>query len=232
MATTPAPNPLLQLTPDQVNRAEPAQWSQAIKHALNDVRCATPAFLTEDVDPATQTVTVQIAVQERVRTSTGPQWWDMPIIIKVPLVVPRGGGFSLTLPLKKGDEGMLVFCDTCLDFWWVNGQSNAPKADNATSPSGTQRQNEVRRHHFWDCGFLPGMCSQPNVLTNYSTDATQLRSDDGTVAVSVSGSSVALMAPLVIATQNLQVGNGATGSFTTPTGQVVTVQDGIVTNIY
>jgi hypothetical protein len=31
---------------------------------------------------------------------------------------------------------------------------------------------------------------------------------------------------------NLSVGTGATGSFTTPTGQTVTVQDGIVTNIF
>lgn len=30
---------------------------------------------------------------------------------------------------------------------------------------------------------------------------------------------------------NLQVGNGATGTFTTPTGQIVVVQDGIVTGI-
>lgn len=31
---------------------------------------------------------------------------------------------------------------------------------------------------------------------------------------------------------NLVAGTGATGNFSTPTGQVVTVQDGIITNIY
>jgi hypothetical protein len=31
---------------------------------------------------------------------------------------------------------------------------------------------------------------------------------------------------------NLSVGTGASGSFTTPTGQTVTVRDGIITNIY
>jgi hypothetical protein len=30
----------------------------------------------------------------------------------------------------------------------------------------------------------------------------------------------------------LKVGVGASGSFTTPTGQIVTVQDGIITNIF
>ena len=232
MATTPAPSPLYQVTPSQVNRVEPAQWTQAVKHALDDARCATPAFLTKDMDAATQTVTVQIAIQERVRTTTGPQWWDMPIIIKVPIVLPRGGGFCLTLPLKQHDEGLLVFCDTCFDFWWHNGRTNAPKAANASSPSGTQKQNEVRRHHFWDCGFIPGMTSQPNKIAAYSTDSMQLRSDSGVTKASVAESSVALATPLVTVAQNLQVGNGATGSFTTPTGQVVTVQDGIITNIY
>jgi hypothetical protein len=30
----------------------------------------------------------------------------------------------------------------------------------------------------------------------------------------------------------LKVGVGASGSFTTPTGQIITVQNGIITNIY
>ena len=32
--------------------------------------------------------------------------------------------------------------------------------------------------------------------------------------------------------ENVTVGNGASGTFTTPQGQTVTVQDGIVTNIF
>lgn len=43
---------------------------------------------------------------------------------------------------------------------------------------------------------------------------------------------VTIDAPDVKATGNLRVGNGASGSFTTPTGQTVTVRDGIVTNIF
>ena len=122
MSTAPGPNPLFSLTPSQVIAADSEQWRQAIRQALADTRCATPAFLTEDLDPTTQTVTVQISIQERVRTPTGPQWWDTPPIIKVPIIVPRGGGYAVTLPLKKGDEGLLVFCDTCFDLWWHNGQ--------------------------------------------------------------------------------------------------------------
>jgi hypothetical protein len=224
MATTPGPNPLFQLSTSQVNRSQSEQWKQIIRQQLADTRCASPAFLTEDMDPVTQTVTVQIAIQEQVKTNAGPVWMDIPPIIMVPIIVPRGGGWSLTLPLSKGDNGMLIFCDTCFDFWWTNGQTN--------SDSGTQKQNEIRRHALHDCGFLPGMWSQQDVLDDYSTDSMQLRSDDGSTVIDVAGSGVTITSPLVIATQNLQVGNGATGMFTTPTGQIVTVQDGIITNIF
>lgn len=38
--------------------------------------------------------------------------------------------------------------------------------------------------------------------------------------------------PVLDASEDVRVGNGATGSFTTPTGQIVTVVDGIVVNIF
>ena len=232
MATPSGPNPLLALTPSQVNQAQSEQWRQAIRQALADTRCASPAFVVEDLDPVTQTVTVQIAIQERVRTATGPQWWDIPPIVHVPVLTPRGGGYAATFPLKKGDEGILIFCDTCFDNWWVNGQTNSPVAANTGKASGSQKQNEIRRHYVHDCGFLPCSTSQKNLLSDYSTSSLQIRTDDGTVIIDLSGTGVAITAPIVSVSDNLTVGNGATGSFTTPTGQVVTVQDGIITNIY
>jgi hypothetical protein len=187
------------LTPFQLNYADTEQWKLVMRQGLADARVATPAFLTQDMDAVTQTVTVQVALQELVQLQTGQEWWDVPPIIKVPIVLPRGGGFSLTLPLKKGDEGLLVFCDACFDFWWLSGQNNAPLAANNTNgtPSGSQIQNELRRHHVHDCGFIPGMWSQPNVLSNYSTTSMQLRSDDGTVTIDVAEAGVTVTAPFV-----------------------------------
>lgn len=46
-----------------------------------------------------------------------------------------------------------------------------------------------------------------------------------------SGGQITLDAPAVVATGNLTVGTGWTGSFGTSTGQTVTVQDGIVINV-
>jgi hypothetical protein len=177
------------LTPAQLNYAESEQWKQIIKQALADTRCASPAFLVDDMSDD-QTVTVQIALQERVRQPAGQQWMDIPPIVNVPIMVPRGGGFSQTLPLKKGDQGMLIFCDTCFDNWWVNGQDNAPPAANVTTPSGSQRQLEIRRHYVHDCGFFPGLWSQNNLIEDYSTNSMQLRADDGSAYVDIASNVV------------------------------------------
>lgn len=195
------------LTPAQLNYSETSQWKQIIKQALMDTRCASVAFLAEDLDTTKQTVTVQIAIQERVRTQSGAQWWDVPPIILVPVVLPRGGGFSCTLPLKKGDSGLLVFCDTCFDTWWKNGTSGAPKAQNLADnvpASGSQKQFEVRRHYVHDCGFIPGMWSQQDLLSDYSSDSMQLRSDDGQTFVDIAPSSIELKSAAVT------IGNGGT----------------------
>lgn len=209
------------LTPSQLNSSASAQWKQIIRQSLADVRVSTPGFLVEDIKAGAQTVTVQIAIQERVRPRSGKaQWWDIPPIVNVPVLLPRGGGYSVTLPLKKGDEGLLIFCDTCFDNWWVNGQNNSPPAhtDPATqAASGSQRQLEVRRHHVHDCGFFPGMWSQPNVLTAFSTTSLQIRRDDSSAVidvadkvVTVSGNlKVALAAPEVDVTD----GQGGTPTF-------------------
>lgn len=217
MATTPQPlTP--GLTPAQLNYADTAQWKQALEQVVTDLRCATAAFLVDDMDPVTQTVTVQVAIQERVSSPTGQQWWDVPPIVHVPILIPRGGGFSSTYPLKKGDQGMLIFCDTCFDNWWVNGQEGSPPAYydiGKQAVSGSQTQLEVRRHYVHDCGFLPGMYSQNRVLENYSTTSMQHRSDDGDSVVDIASNGIKLTSDSVDLTANSIVA-GSQGGATQP----------------
>ena len=206
------PSPSAPMSPLQVNASQPSQFRQIVRQHGADLRVSIPAMLTSDIDPITQTVSVQIAVQELVFASAvnpgaspssspvtqpppkvGPIWVTLVPINFVPVVIPGGGGFSQTLPLKTGDEGLLVFCDCCFDFWWQNG--------------GVQKQVGNHRHEFWDCGFIPGMRSKPNALNiaDYSTDSMQLRADDGSAYVDVAenvitisgGTDVDLTAPAV-----------------------------------
>lgn len=207
------------LTPAMRAAAQTDQWREPIRQALFDLRVAIPGTILS-FDAVAQTAVVQIALREKIwAPHAGTTDVAIAPLQDVPVVLPRGGGYSLTLPITAGDECLLIFADMCIDTWWASG--------------GVQNQFEKRRHDLSDAFCIPGPWNQKRKLTNYSTDSVQLRSDDpaGTV-VDVAGPGVTMTTPLVVASQNLQVGNGATGSFTTPTGQVVTVQDGIITNIY
>jgi phage baseplate assembly protein V len=55
--------------------------------------------------------------------------------------------------------------------------------------------------------------------------------DDQGQAVHLKRGGIVLSSPGVEASENLSVGNGASGTFTSPTGLTITVQDGIITNI-
>lgn len=147
-----------------------------------NLRVCLPGVV-QSFDAQTQTVTVQLAVQERI---VGPnlnfRWADIPLLLDVPIVVPRAGGFSLTLPVQPGDECLVVFADACVDGWYENGGVH-------------NTQPDKRRHDLSDGFAILGPWSQPRVLPNYDTSAAQLRSDDGTVCVSVSADGISLTAP-------------------------------------
>jgi len=110
---------------------------------------------------------------------------DLPIppLGDVPVVYPGGGGATLTFPIEPGDECLVVFASRCIDMWWKYGKV-APPA-------------EGRMHSLSDGFALVGVRSQPNVLANISTTATQLRSNDGStlIALNPTAQSIAITAP-------------------------------------
>jgi hypothetical protein len=70
-----------------------------------------------------------------------------------------------------------------------------------------------------------------NVSVSGSANATLTLSING-ISFTMALSTFTASASNFVTTENLVAGNGTSGSFTTPTGQVVTVQDGIITNIF
>lgn len=87
-------------------------------------------------------------------------------------------------------------------------QSNAVENRAPSSPGS------FRQHSMADCVYVGGFLGAAP-----------------TYYLKVTGGSVQAVAPMTSASENLTVGNGATGSFTTPTGLTVTVRAGIITNI-
>lgn len=151
-------------------------WAKAC-----ELRCAVPAVVVS-FDAVKQTVVVQPAIKDILLLNLVPTPTNLPPLSNVPVLCYRGGGFTITLPLKAGDEGVVIFSDMAIDAWWQSGA--------AGTPPQPQPQVERRRHDLSDGMFYPGGWSQPRVLANYSTTALQVRSDDGQVSVTVEAGEV------------------------------------------
>src|SRR5581483_1614254 len=68
------------------------------------------------------TVEAQPTIQAQIHQPDGT-WVDttLPLCVDCPVMYPGGGGFTLTFPLVKGDEGLLIFSARCIDSWWQSG---------------------------------------------------------------------------------------------------------------
>lgn len=163
--------------------------------------------IVQSFDATAMTCVVQPAIQAVVFAPDGSaQDVNLPLLLDCPVQFPGGGGCTLTFPVKKGDECLVVFASRCIDAWWYSG--------------GVQPQAEMRMHDLSDGFALVGVRSQPRVLAGVSTTAAQLRTDDGQayLAVDPATHEVAVQtssSAKITAAQNVDV-QAATASVTAP----------------
>ena len=169
------------------------------------LRAAMPGII-QAFNATEQTVTVRPAIRERIRDNNGnTSLVEIPLLVDVPVVFPRAGGFVLTMPVKAGDECLVIFGDMCIDGWWSLG--------------GVQNQLEYRRHDLSDGFAIIGPWSQPRTVSNYSQTAAQLRSEDGNVNVTLAAGELTAQASTVTLRGNTRLlPNGAGIRFTSPNG--------------
>lgn len=125
-----------------------------------NIRVAVPGII-QNFDAKEQTVRVQPAIREVVTGSDyTPTFIALPELLDVPVVLPRAGDYVITLPIRPGDECLVVFADQCIDAWWQSG--------------GVQNQMDRRRHDLSDGFAILGVWSQPRRLNNYDSDGLRL----------------------------------------------------------
>jgi hypothetical protein len=89
----------------------------------------------------------------------------------VPVKFLGGGNFNLTHPIKKGDEGHVIFSSRNINGWWSLG---------GVQPRPQEGQARDRMHDLSDgLAFHPAKLSKAAILPAISTTSAQLRSDDG-----------------------------------------------------
>lgn len=187
----------------------------ALRGARADIWTALPGII-ESFDAAACTATVQPTIQAKVQTKEGEvSDVNLPVLPDVPVCFPGAGPFAITFPIAAGDEGVIVFSARCIDAFWQNG--------------GIQPQADLRMHDLSDAMFIPTRLSQTKKLENISTEALQVRSQDGAAYVELAaGGVINIKAPggmnvegNVAITGDLAVtGNiAATGTLTWATGE-------------
>ena len=142
------------------------------EHLKANMHTSIPANI-QKFNAEKQRATVQITIRRRKRIDTGERIIfedeNRPLIVDVPVQFPQGGGFSLTFPVKKGDECLLVFCERNISNWKDLG--------------GIQPILQTSFFDVGDCVALLGVCSSPKAITGFNTTDVELRNIDGTQKV-------------------------------------------------
>lgn len=94
---------------------------------------------------------------------------DYPTLIDVPFIVLSGGSAYLKMPIKSGDECLLLFNDRAIDNWWASGQNTVLSSS--------------RLHSFSDAIALVGIKSLSNSIQNYDSETLELINDEGFVNI-------------------------------------------------
>jgi hypothetical protein len=178
-----------------IDRRERFESEEAAMRAVLDgfqssIWTALPGII-QSFDATKMTCEVQPAVQGRVLSKDdsqplpgavfdSDQWWwvNLPLLQDVPVVFQGGGGYTSTFPIAAGDECLVVFSSLCIDTWWQSGGFKNTRPD-------------LRMHDLSDGFAIVGLRSIPRVLApNVDLTGPQLRKDDGSVSIGISGSDV------------------------------------------
>ena len=119
------------MTTDGVSRSpEPQELLRvAIEYFLRDVNVALPGKI-DSYDPAEQKADVKPLVKRLLSTQDGGELVEeLPIIPGVPVIFPRGGEFFISMPVKKDDYCLLVFCSFPVDQYKAGKGKDAPPQD-------------------------------------------------------------------------------------------------------
>lgn len=161
--------------------------SQHASNERNDIHTALPAKV---VSCDGHSATVQLMITQVMK---GGETLALPPLVDVPVGFYRGGGFCVTVPVKAGDEGLVIFAERCIDGWYVSGQQSAPL--------------DTRFHDYSDAFFLPQGSSQPNRIPDYSADSLSMQTDDGSTFIRIKPGKIIMQGDIEHTGDRTQQGN-------------------------
>jgi len=120
-----------------------------VKNILMDVHVAMPARVTS-YDYTKQKADCKPMIKRRFRDGTSQ---SIPVIPNVPVVFPRVNNSYVYLPIKVGDNVLLIFSDYSLDNWAFNSEQDLDPQD-------------IRAHNITDAFALAGAYGFNNAISD------------------------------------------------------------------
>jgi len=133
---------------------------QAADKSSYDLRVSCPAVIERyDKDKMLADVRPQLK-----RKYTDGTVVRSPLIYNVPVAQLRAGNAFIHMPLKKGDQVLLIFADRSLEKWLTSGGEVDP--------------DDVRKHHISDAIAYPGCYSFNNNVPIANGDDVIIRNEN------------------------------------------------------
>lgn len=165
-----------------------------IKRAQSNVYTALPAKVLSFNG---HTVSCQVMIN---RVNANGQEITIPPLVDVPAQFPHAGGFCITVPIKAGDEGLVIFSSRCIDGWYASGGQSKP-LDN--------RINDLS-----DGFFIVGCNSVPNKIPDFYHDGASMQTDDGSTYIRLTNGTIYIKGNIEHEGETQQIGNyNQNGSF-------------------
>lgn len=94
-----------------------------------NLHCCIPCVI-QSYDAAKGTVECQPVIRERIiNQNENIEYLNLPLLINVPVAFPSNNEYSVTFPLKTGDECLVFFSDLSIDNFWEKGDVQNPIED-------------------------------------------------------------------------------------------------------
>lgn len=118
-----------------VDDAETPTWEQIIQEAMDDrlldVHVALPGKVAKVYDDKPTRVDVKPMIRAVLEEEDTGEFVDeeLPVIPSVPVTALRAGDFFVSMPIKVGDTGQLLFNERSIDRFRATGE-DVPPGDN------------------------------------------------------------------------------------------------------
>ncbi len=166
----------------------------------NTLHTALPGIIVS-FDPVTQEADIQPAVRHRALVKTQIRDYDQPILKDVPVTSLHslGSGYALTCSVSPGDECLLIFCESGIHNWQIEG-----------GVQSTDGSDIGRTYDLSDAIAIIGPSSNKSAITDYLTDGLEMRNRDRSSRITLKDTSTVIENPsgtITVESGGITIGN-------------------------